>query len=340
MVDAYNVLQDAVVVASTACDVWVAEGTYVRPAPDNGPVLAMRDGVEIYGGFAGTEQSLSERGDPSTHVSRLDGEDESYHVVVAASNARLDGFDVINGNAVGDLNFTVFGDSPDAVGGGVYNDNTTGLTVANCEIRKNYGSGGGGMFNNNSSPIVTDCKFIENTANVVGGGMLNDASSPHVRDCTFSENAGYSVGGAMSNSDSSVTMINCTVVSNYAASNNNIHNERSTLGMVNSIVWDIHSELDGTIYNESSTTTVTFSVISGGCAATGSDCGLGNTDADPRFVTGPYGDYYLDQVDSPCIDAGTGVPSDYSLEATTTSNSVTATPDTGTVDIGFHYPLP
>ncbi len=67
--------------------------------------------------------------------------------------------------------------------------------------------------------------------------------------------------------------------------------------------------------------------------------GPGMISADPLFVNGPQGGYYLGQeaagqpVDSPCVDAGdpaTEVP----LGVTRTDGY----PDTGTIDIGYHYP--
>ncbi len=69
------------------------------------------------------------------------------------------------------------------------------------------------------------------------------------------------------------------------------------------------------------------------------DWGPGMISADPLFVNGPLGDYYLSQVaagqamDSPCIDAGD--------PNTETPMGVTRTdgyPDEGITDIGYHYP--
>jgi hypothetical protein len=63
--------------------------------------------------------------------------------------------------------------------------------------------------------------------------------------------------------------------------------------------------------------------------------------ADPLFVSGPLGDYYLScraagqDADSPCIDAGST-----SASAAGVGNLTTRTDgafDTGVVDIGYHY---
>ena len=63
--------------------------------------------------------------------------------------------------------------------------------------------------------------------------------------------------------------------------------------------------------------------------------GLGNIHADPLFVPGPLGSYYLDP-QSPCIDAGDRSAADAQLDGYTTQAD--GSPDTGIVDIGFHYP--
>lgn len=76
----------------------------------------------------------------------------------------------------------------------------------------------------------------------------------------------------------------------------------------------------------------------------GLDVGLpetGNINADPLFVSGPRGDYYLSQEsagqgsDSPCVDAGSNTAENLGLnDKTTRTDSVT---DAGTVDMGYHY---
>ena len=64
---AYGQLQDALDSASTGDQIWVGAGIYT-PTSDNGLNLGSRfkhfrlkNGVTIYGGFAGTESSLSQR---------------------------------------------------------------------------------------------------------------------------------------------------------------------------------------------------------------------------------------------------------------------------------------
>ena len=271
--DAFTVIQDAVDVASSSDGIWVAEGTYTNAPTSTVSVLTMKAGVEIYGGFTGTESDLSERGDPADHPTILDGEGTSYHVVRGNSNARLDGFTVTGGNANGSW--------PDFTGGGMCNDGVTGMVVANCTFSNNQAnSAGGGMFNWNSSLEITNCTFIGNSANA-GGGMYNyETSLPMITNCTFIGNSANRGGGIFNGQWSSPTITNCTFIGNSANSGGGMYNFYTSLPTItNCIMWGDSPE---EIYNEgTSSPTVTYSDIEG------SYTGTGNINADPLFVNVP-----------------------------------------------------
>jgi hypothetical protein len=70
--------------------------------------------------------------------------------------------------------------------------------------------------------------------------------------------------------------------------------------------------------------------------------GTGNFSSDPLFVNPAGGDYHLSHIaagqgaDSPAIDAGSDTAANLGLDTRTTrTDSVT---DTGTIDLGYHYP--
>ena len=73
------------------------------------------------------------------------------------------------------------------------------------------------------------------------------------------------------------------------------------------------------------------------CCIEDDDEGQGNIHDDPIFVTGPLGDYYL-HPDSPCVDAGSRSAAEAGLSDRTTQAD--ERPDTGIVDMGYHYPVP
>ena len=65
-----------------------------------------------------------------------------------------------------------------------------------------------------------------------------------------------------------------------------------------------------------------------------------NIDANPLFVSGSLGDYYLSQIasgqaaDSLCVDTGSNTSANLGLDELTTRTD--GMPDEGTVDMGYH----
>jgi hypothetical protein len=178
-------------------------------------------------GKAITVRSAS--GDPNNTI--IDGAG-FFHVVQCVSgedpNTVLYGFTIRGGEAAGIS-------SPDDVGGGMYNLNSS-PTVTNCIFTENHakisGGGlkgeGGGMYNDQSHPIVTDCTFELNSAEKSGGGMYNNKSNSIVTDCTFSFNSaglsGMGFGGGLYNFKSSSTVTNCVFIGNSGANGGGMHN--------------------------------------------------------------------------------------------------------------------
>ena len=332
--DAFTVIQDAVDTASTDNWIWVAEGTYTNAPTTILSVLTMKAGVEIYGGFTGTESDLSER-NPATNKTILDGEDTSYNVVKGNSNARLDGFTVTNGNA----SYLEPWQPAKFTGGGMYNESVSDLMVANCTFSGNSAEFGGGMCNNQSSPTIINCTFIGNSVNDTGGGLFNYVgSSPTITNCIFIGNSASSSTGGIVNqySDSSPTITNCTFIGNSAPSGGCISDwwgDPSCIPTItNCIMWgNSPDEITGLA-------TVTYSDIAGGWTGTGNIGAL--PVHNPLFVLGPNGDYYLSQppgqgTTSPCVDTGSNTAANLGLGNKTTSTNGDL--DIGTVDMGYHY---
>jgi len=223
---AFRTIQEGIDVAFVAGggEVWVAEGMYgeARTAPNSDEsgvltgALVMKQGVDLYGGFAGTETSRDQR-NWETHLTTIDGSTAragsvAYHVVCGANNATLDGFTITGGNANGPF-------FPLNYGGGMYNS-TVSPTVSNCTFTGNSASDtGGGMYNyfHPGSPTITNCTFTGNSAGVNGGGMASGGDALAVSDCTFSGNTA-SNGGGMWNGDGLAIVTNCTFSGNSAYS--------------------------------------------------------------------------------------------------------------------------
>jgi hypothetical protein len=369
--DAFTDLQPALEAALSGDQIWVAEGTY-KPSVEYGGTgsryqsFQMKNGVAIYGGFAGTESLLEQR-DWVTHVTIFSGDlngddgpdftnyaENSYHVffhpaaLVLDSSAILDGFTIRGGNA-NDV-------GPHTQGGGMYNYYNS-PTLTNVLFSLNMATFGGGMFNDNlSEPVLTAVTFTANYGGAEGGGMANyfwssprltdvvfngnDASegggmynyyysSPVLTNVVFFENTAGFEGSGMSNLDySNPRLVNVTFARNDAGMAGGMYNDNSDPILINAILWDLPTV---EIYNNSSSTPhISYSDLKGGCP-TYAICDQ-VINLDPQFVDAASGDLRL-QLTSPAIDAGdnTAVPAGViiDLDGNLRFVDIFTVPDTG-----------
>ncbi|HPO16228.1 MAG TPA: choice-of-anchor Q domain-containing protein, partial [Candidatus Hydrogenedentes bacterium] len=280
----FGSLQAAMDFAMPGDEVWVAAGTYTATTD---PVVTMKVGVSIYGGFAGTETARDER-DWTANVTVIDGEN-ARRCVLGANNATLDGFTITHGSAIGSngggmLNNRV---SPSVsncifianvsqrddeynggIGGGMYNSGDS-PSVNNCTFTRNSASeGGGGMYNSGSSPSVTNCTFMGNSARYNGGGMHNGGSSSSVSNCTFMGNTSDHNGGGMYNSGDSPSVTNCTFMGNTARYNGGgMYNYSSSPVVTNCTFTDNSAREDGGgMYNRDGSPIITNCAFMGNSA--------------------------------------------------------------------------
>ncbi len=229
-------------------EVWVAAGTY-KPTTGSDRTISfqMKNGVSIYGGFAGTEANLVDR-NIATNTTILSGDigtvsnasDNSYHVINhpyglgLGSTAVLDGFTIRDGNANGSGDQTY--------GGGIYN-NGNSPTIRNCNISYNSASGNaGGIYNiNGSNGSFSNISFTNNQSSITSGAVNNNASSPTFDACTFSSNSTVYGGGAVvDESSSNAVYTNCMFSSN-----------------------NVTTGTGGALYVSASTSTLTNCIING-----------------------------------------------------------------------------
>lgn len=284
--DAYLDLQSALTVASNGEEVWVAAGTYKPTAgTDRTKSFVLKNGVAVYGGFAGIETSLIQR-NPSENITVLSGDignvndysDNSYHVVVGSNtnnSAVLDGFTVTGGNANqtqtdtggGMLNYrgsptvsnVTFSGNSAGRGGGMYNGGDSEIVTSgshpilnNVIFDGNSAIEGGGMENQfYSSPPLTNVTFINNIAVRSGGGMINfHFSNPTLTSVTFSGNSAFA-GGGMANFQSSPFLTNITFHENSATDfGGALFNSSNMLSLVNTTINGNMAAQGGGIYNE------------------------------------------------------------------------------------------
>lgn len=231
--NAFLKLQDALAIATSDNEIWVAEGTYY---PDEGTghtdnsrteTFQLITSVEIYGGFDPTtgDDLWSER-DYVNNVTTLSGAigtaadtDNSYYVVTGSgvsTSAVLDGFIITKGYANGTSPTSTF------YGGGLYNS-VGSPTVNNCTFSNNSAKNGGAIRNVGVSTLtISNCTFSDNSAiNGGGGAISNYYADVTATDCTFSGNSATGKGGAIVNTNNSdITLTGCKFINNSATTAN------------------------------------------------------------------------------------------------------------------------
>ena len=226
--------------SSVGDEFWVAAGRY-RPSTtgDKTWYFVLDPGVSLYGGFAGTETSRSQR-NWRTNVTVLTGDLDFNDIVDARGVTRkasdinaagsgnsirvlyaygqggvLDGFTVTAGNALNDegggimdvassvtvRNCTFAGNFSSQSGGGLYSRNSFS-TLENCVFSGNESQWGGGMYTDDSASVMDGCTFTENEAAYGGGMATTNSHVPEVKNCTFSKNTASDRGGGMYTSNS------------------------------------------------------------------------------------------------------------------------------------------
>lgn len=220
---------------SCAVEIWVKKGTYYPMAGTSvttsrdSAFRIYRNNIKLYGGFAGTETSLSPR---SIFINKTtlsgdinianDTADNSYHVVTMIgtgtasgnldTNTVLDGFIISKGNCNGGGSFNSQGvQLRNFDGGGLYivTDGSTKVAsplVENCSIEKNRGTYGAGMYcagysGGQVAGVNRYLTIIDNISNSVGGGLINycdgvgSIASPLYERCSLQNNLAVSEGG-------------------------------------------------------------------------------------------------------------------------------------------------
>jgi hypothetical protein len=281
-------LQAMINASASGDQIWVAGGTY-KPIyrADNmdgsNPnhvfnAFVLKKDVKIYGGFAGTENSLAARnlsltanasilsgnlGDPALNT------DNAYHVVISAGDAgtgELNGFTIKDGNASG------------ADGSAIQ---VHGIFI--------YFAYGGGMVNYSSSPVINNVTISGNMAGVYGGGMFNfTSSSPVIKNTIISGNSSMYGGGIDNQSSSSPALTNVTISGNQVTQyGGGIDNQVSSSPiLINVTISGNSSNYKGGAmsFTNSSSAILVNSLLSGNTA--------GNSGGEAVYIDGGYVQFF------------------------------------------------
>ncbi len=300
--DLHRALQEASGNAAIT-QIWVADGSY----PTGGSPFMLTGAVQVYGGFAGGEQSLEQR-DPAANHTLLDGAGGGSAVVAFATNtmARLDGFTVASAETTRGLSLAV-----------------SAPTVANCRVLDNRTiASGAGVRIEGGSPTFRACVFAGNVTNDRGGAVYLVSGDCSFVNCTFARNEAFNGGGFASNAGTAtfvqcvwhdnqarfgggaysfsgtLELMSCTLTENDAVTaGGGVYTLIGAASLSNSIVYGNTANSESQIRG---TATVSYCCVEGGAA------GAGNIDDAPVFVD-PASDDFRVRLPSRCIDAGSNL---------------------------------
>ena len=290
---AFRTIPEAITALTVGCaygtftDIWVANGTYYPTTTNDRSVsFTLPNGINMYGGFAGTETAITQRNNfgAAAGGSVLSGEmgqshvfDNTYTVVafdLSNTNNILDGFTITRG-----YNDNV-GNSP--FGGGMLIVGSP--TISNCIITDNGAFHGGGIANY-GAPIIRECIFIDNTAQGYGGGLYSNSNNSYgvqLINCLLHHNTAGTNGGGCSIDNTQFSAVSsisgCTITNNIGGG---VYlNSGGITYINNNIIWDnTPTNILGTNFIAPNTPLVYY------CdTRVGFTSGTGNISASPNFI--------------------------------------------------------
>jgi len=367
----YRLLRDGIRASRYGTKVCVAEGIY-QEGPDTIGLWDYDRGICLEGGYEGTNWTR----DIDAHTTTIDGTNRGQWSVISIyylNDVIVDGFTIISteGPESGfDINYSqnIIIRNCDISnfeyrGIGIYYNSS--VLVENCSVRDNGSFGISLHFN--PSAVITSSVISGNGYEGVYVGETPVGGGPNtiISNCEISNNLDgiqlyFSYNrviiknnlivdntnqGIWFHGDDSPEMINNTVANNgswgIGWTGDSRASELSTI-YNNIIVGNsvgIYSDIDVNV-------NIDYNDVWGNPGSDYFSCTAGANDisADPLFVSGAYGDYYLSQItagqaiNSPCVDSGNSPANtifpDGGLTTATNNNE-----DSGTVDMGYHYPI-
>lgn len=214
--NAYPNLQEALSNAIYGDEIWVAAGTYkATSTTDRAISFIMKNGVNLYGGFDGTETSITQRNissNPTTlsgDIGALGDNSDNTNAILKITNTTsgltIDGFRIISGTATS------------GCGGITLNNNTGVINLTNCYFYNNIGNAGAAVFmayQGNYTVNISNSDFISNIS--AYGAINSDSSSSNNLNITNCKIKGSVSGGfaVLHFAASNLTMDKCVITNN------------------------------------------------------------------------------------------------------------------------------
>lgn len=173
--NACGYLQTAIdAAAENGGQVWLKVGNYTLFEAKS---FIMRENVQVYGNFAGTETMLQQR---DTAIRDIETKDNWSVVYGNKIDPAMISEGLSEASLLDGLYFT---DGKSDKGGGTQNIYSS-MTIRNCVVLGNNANDGGGIYNLGGAPKIINCRFIINNA-ARGGAVFNDNTNAEMIDCTF-----------------------------------------------------------------------------------------------------------------------------------------------------------
>lgn len=357
-------LQDALDVAQSGDQIWIAQGTYT-PSDLNSSTdpreasYRLIAGVEIYGGFSGIEDDVDLRRPQDFRVTLTgdinnnddnggDNSENAYHVLTADNlvgiSPILDGVYVTAGNA------NSYGNNK--FGGGLLVENYAAASLAYPDIHQThfifndalYG-GAVAIADSFGAVSLTRCVLSNNMVSEFGGAIINQGYC-RIDNCLLVANAAETAGGAIYSTGSDVVLVGSTIVQNVSNFVGGLYFTHGDIDATNNIIWGNEDRVGNNdeIYLMGGTWTGDYNCIQN---IDQNLAGPNSIPDHPRFLnefgddglprTGDENFHLLQQ--SPCIDVG-----DNSVVVVTEDligndriiNDPYTLPDTAVVDMGAY----
>jgi predicted outer membrane repeat protein len=368
----YADIKSAITAASNGDVVIVSDGTYtganntmlsfsgknITVKSENGPAGCI---IDCENSMNSTAFNFNMTGEPATAVL------EGFTITRATNNAiNINGG--WDGSTCPTIKNCVIQNSTAFRGAGIICIDTPAV-ITGCTIKENSATLGaaisvGGAY----SPTIADCVISDNTASESGGGIYCDPfMNPIIKNCLLTGNTCTQYGGAIfCNYGSNPTITNCTIEGNaagvyggglycysdYSSSTLPVVTNTTFANNTNFAIYEDGLNADPQVsychfYNNSVADFRDYDSWEWTGAAD-INMNVSNAqniiDGNPLFIAGPLGAYYLSQTssgqasNSPCVDTGSDTALNLALDDRTTRTD--GVYDSGTADIGYHYPDP
>ncbi len=229
--NAYKLLDEAIGSVQAGQKIWVATGTYVPTGTDLDESFNIVGGMELYGGFAGNETSLSQRniganptflsgdvlGDDIDNDFSANRVDNRLHVIRVTAGTPATAFAVIDGFTIESGNASILAADPaeNRRGGGIYA--VAPMKVRNCNFNNNRADSGGAIMvptPAGSGMEIYNCVFEKNSTTVRAAGIyFFDLTSATIRKCVFQNNSVVR-GAVYPRTSTNVVIDSCDFISN------------------------------------------------------------------------------------------------------------------------------